>query len=454
MHENRMSRWGLFAIICGFVLSPVGAIGQQAAKPEGPPRMAPAALYQPTLMPDRIVLTWTGDPTTSQAVTWRTSTEVSLAYAEITEAAASPWLEGKARRVTATTRPFKSDLSTCHVHTAEFKDLKPGVLYAYRVGDGVNWSEWFQFRTAASSPEPFCFLYFGDAQRGLHSLWSRVVREAFRHAPRAAFTLHAGDLVTTAEDDALWGEWFSAGSWLFASVPVIATPGNHDHVSVKKPDGTTVRQVSKYWPANFAFPRNGPEGLQECVYYVDYQNLRVICLNSVVRLQEQAAWLERVLSENDRTWTVVTCHYPVFSLARNRDNEDLRQEWKPLFDRYGVDLVLTGHDHVYGRTGLLMPEGSDAKGPAHAGTVYISSVSGPKMYELSKKHGVDFRRVAEDTQLYQVISIDGPVLRYEACTANGKLYDAFTLKKTPGQPKEFSEQIPAVPERRRPKKQS
>ncbi|NLE61024.1 MAG: metallophosphoesterase, partial [Planctomycetes bacterium] len=55
-------------------------------------------------MPDRIVLTWTGDTTTTQTVTWRTSTDVSLAYCEIAEAEAGPQFPQRARRVNADTR--------------------------------------------------------------------------------------------------------------------------------------------------------------------------------------------------------------------------------------------------------------------------------------------------------------------------------------------------------------
>jgi hypothetical protein len=80
-----------------------------------------------------------------------------------------------------------------------------------------------------------------------------------------------------------------------------------------------------------------------------------------------------------------------------------------------VDLVLTGHDHTYGRSGL---EGA---------TVYATSVSGSKMYELDRKAWM--RRAAEDTQLFQVITITGDKLFYEARTATGELYDAFELRK-------------------------
>ena len=58
-------------------------------------------------------------------------------------------------------------------------------------------------------------------------------------------------------------------------------------------------------------------------------------------------------------------------------------------------------------------------------------------------------RVAEDTQLYQIIHVDGNELRFESRTAVGELYDAFTLKKTPGQKNELIEGEVTMPERLR-----
>ena len=82
------------------------------------------------------------------------------------------------------------------------------------------------------------------------------------------------------------------------------------------------------------------------------------------------------------------------------------------------------------------------------GTVYVVSVSGPKMYPL--KPSELMRRVAEDTQLYQVITVDSDTLRFEARTAMGTLYDAFQLKKRPGQINELIEFDPELETRRRP----
>ena len=170
--------------------------------------------------------------------------------------------------------------------------------------------------------------------------------------PNARFMIHAGDLINTAESDAEWGEWFGAGSWLNAMVPSVPVPGNHEHV--KTEDGQR-RQLSHHWRPQFTLPENGPEGLEETCYTLTYQNLRIIGLNSNEQFEVQAAWLDQVLAENSSPWVVCTFHHPIFSTAKERDNPELRALWKPVFDKYRVDLVLQGHDHTYGRTGLQTP---------------------------------------------------------------------------------------------------
>ena len=69
------------------------------------------------------------------------------------------------------------------------------------------------------------------------------------------------------------------------------------------------------------------------------------------------------------------------------------------------------------------------------GTVYVVSVSGPKMYKVEQRPFM--RKTAENTQLYQIIKVDRDHLRYEARTATGALHDAFTLRKRPGQVNEL-----------------
>lgn len=412
----------------------------------------PSKIHEPLRVPDRIVLTWTASPATTQAVTWRTDNDVDVGLAEVAPASDGPDFVARARRVRARTVKLKADLETAHYHSAVFRDLSPASQYLYRVGDGKNWSEWAMFRTAALTPEPFSFVYFGDAQNQIKSMWSRVVRASYRESPNAAFMLHAGDLVNSPNKDADWGEWFYAGGHIHRTVPAIASPGNHEYAT--RGDGDNeYEELSRHWRPTFAFPENGPEGLKETAYFIDYQGARIVSLDSNIKHREQAIWLDRVLSTNPQRWTIIAFHHPLYSSKAGRDNSEIRKIWQPVFDKHKVDIVLQGHDHTYARTRLMRFENLTAGVSVRddsAGTMYVVSVSGPKMYDLGRRPFMV--RVAEDTQLFQVITVDGDELRYEARTATGRLYDAFTLQKRSGQPNRLIDQIPPTPERKRPPK--
>ncbi|MBM3458980.1 MAG: metallophosphoesterase family protein [Armatimonadetes bacterium] len=433
------SRGRIPALCAALVCSGALFVVAQQPRPAQTQTVSPAQrfpekeTYRPTPVPDRIILTFAGDPTVSQAVTWRTDTSITRAYAEIAEADGGPAFAKEARRLDARTESLTTDLSTAHYHSVYFTGLQPKTQYAYRVGDGQNWSEWFHFRTAGREPEPFSFVYFGDAQNDLKSMWSRVVRDSFREAPQTRFLIHAGDLINSRLRDAEWGEWHHAAGWVNGMVPSVPTPGNHEYGR----DAMGRSQLAVNWRPQFTLPENGPARLPETAYFLDYQGVRIISLNSNERQDEQAAWLDGVLRENRQRWTVVTFHHPIFSSARGRDNVELRRLWQPVLEKHRVDLVLTGHDHTYARSNLqtgvaaLDPEG---------GTVYVVSVSGPKMYNVERLPWMS--RMAEDTQLYQVISVDGSRLRYEARMPTGALYDAFELRKRPGRPNQLIERTP------------
>lgn len=430
---RRRIRWAAAAA----VLAAVPLVAQQVQAP-----VPEAEAHRATALPDRIIATWQGDPARTFSVTWRTDTSVARALGQIAPAEPGPAFAAKARSVQAHTTPLTTDLGSFHCHTVRFDGLEPETKYAYRVGDGANWSAWIHFRTASAQPKPFSFIYFGDAQNDIKSHWSRVIREAYSDMPRAAFIIHAGDLINNANRDAQWGEWHGAGAWVNAMVPSVPVPGNHEY----ELDSNDRRSLSRHWRPQFALPENGPPGLEETAYTLEYQGVRILCLNSNEKQAEQARWMEEVLRENRSRWTVATFHHPIFSTAKGRDNKELRQLWHPVFERWRVDLVLTGHDHSYGRSN--MRTGLNVRNPA-SGTVYVVSVSGPKMYDLERQPWM--ARAAEDTQLYQLISVNGDRLRYEARTAVGEVYDAFELRKRRGLANELIDQTPRnVPERLRP----
>ena len=233
-------------LVCATLAFPLSSFAHQADEHAAwkPTRYEDKLAHAPRPVPGRVVLTWCSDPTSTQAVTWRTDVSIVRAVAEIAPANEN----GRALQpdsVPARTVAFTSDLNEAHFHSVNFTGLRPETLYTYRVGDGLNWSEWFHFRTASREAKPFTFVYFGDAQNDLKTHWSRVFREAFRDAPRAAFTLHAGDLINTDDSDAEWGEWHGAPAWVNGTVPVIATPGNHEYYNKDAGPSTDRRWTAK-----------------------------------------------------------------------------------------------------------------------------------------------------------------------------------------------------------------
>lgn len=401
--------------------------------------------------PDHIILTWEQDPASSFSVTWRTDVSVSKARAQIALAYPAPKFTRNAKTVKAKTEVLDVSIAEkeegkIRYHSVTFVGLEPDTLYAYRVGNGEYWSEWFQVRTASKKPEPFSFIYFGDAQNGIFSHWSRVIRAAAMKANDARFMIHAGDLVNNAHRGYQWDEWFKAGRWIHGMIPSIPAPGNHGYDEYK--EGEEGDYLSIYWKPQFTLPENGVKGLEETSYYIDYQGVRIITLNSNVKIEEQAIWLESVLSDNPNRWTVATFHHPIFSSSEGRDNKKLRETWKPIFDKYQVDLVMQGHDHTYARGRASNLASSLSTTDHQAGTVYVNSVSGAKMYELKENlwrgyDDIQMKRHGENTQLFQVIHVKNDTLQYRAYTVTGRLYDSFDLVKKKNAPNEFIERISA-----------
>jgi len=396
----------------------------------------------PSKDPDRIILTWADDPATTQAVTWRTSDEIERGFVEIAPGDPSARFDAAAQRFEARTEALQigaSELNasrTDHYHSYVFRGLTPGALYAYRVGDGKNyWSEWIQFRTVEDEAAPLRFLYFGDAQNSVLSHWSRIIRAAYQKAPDADFAIHAGDLINRAHRDHEWAEWFKAGGWIHASLSSIPVPGNHEYGRFEE-ESEEARRLSLQWGPQFTLPESKglPDKLKETVYALRIQDVLVVALDSNTEVEAQAAWLDKTLAADDSSWKVLTFHHPIFSSGRDRDNEKNRNLWKPIIDKHSVDLVLQGHDHTYAR-GHVPVRMSDSRS-SNVETMYVNSVSGPKMYEFRENgwdvfesYGARLDRRAENTQFFQVIDIDGRKLVYRAYMANGELYDEFEMTK-------------------------
>lgn len=377
--------------------------------------------------PEWIALGITTSPATQQTVSWRSSKGSRDAMAQLVKEDPSPNLEDLATTYYALSNAYSDYGVEKDYHRVTFNNLEPGTVYLYRIGNNGCWSEWYQFKTALGSPKPFSFLYFGDVQYQIRSLFPRVLRQAILQAPSSALMVFAGDLTSNATHQE-FDDFFRAGDWILASKPIVPVPDGHEYPK----DSLGMRhKLASFWELTFAYPSNAPKELEGVGnYYFDYQNTRFILFNTFDysvsgRSKLYLEWLESLLQNNPQKWTVVVHHQPVMPVTERRNQTKFYDQVKPLYDRYGVDLVLSGHDHGYSRGGIEL-EGKKEK--VITGPVYVVSVAGPGMYALAYRDWYD--RIASNTQLFQHVFMGDDELRFQTYTATGRLYDEFIIKKS------------------------
>lgn len=191
-----------------------------------------------------------------------------------------------------------------------------------------------QVAVAMPTPTPDLvqsFAAYGDTRTG-NDIHRAVIASMAKHDFLAV--MHVGDLV---EDGNKADQWVTFNQ-ITAGIKDKLLPvlGNHENNSQNYFD-------------NFTLPGN------ERWYKKDYATATIIALDSTSLLtpgSEQYEWLESVLIRSDKSkFTIVFFHHPPFSTGEHKEDElGLRKSIVPLFEKYGVDLVLNGHDHDYERS--------------------------------------------------------------------------------------------------------
>jgi 3',5'-cyclic AMP phosphodiesterase CpdA len=141
----------------------------------------------------------------------------------------------------------------------------------------------------------------------------------------------SGDPVLLA--DTVFGPF---GPMLDGGTELLAILGNHDVM-----DGNADGQVAALGMTGRWWARHDGDVL-------------IVGLDSnLVDDPAQLAWLEDVLSSATEPWRIVLLHHPPYSAGYQGSNEAVRDAFTPLFERYGVQLVLSGHDHDYQRSNAI-----------------------------------------------------------------------------------------------------
>ncbi|HOG17860.1 MAG: Calcineurin-like phosphoesterase [Syntrophaceae bacterium PtaU1.Bin231] len=231
-------------------------------------------------------------------------------------------------------------------HRVLLEGLKPGALYPYRISGTKNAGMEGQLRVPRQGRE-LNFFVIGDTQAltepgtlDMELSRQRLTVDAIAGDPVPGdFLVHTGDLVESGNLPE-WNGFFHLIAPLTSRMPLFAVKGNHDD------------RTGRFVEA-FAFP------LGEKPYGTDWhhfatENALFIFLNlnfsSIPQVSETDYWLSLVLEQfKDRKWKFVFTHQPIYSNVERDSDTPYRALFEPLFIKYGVDVVFSGHHHAYQR---------------------------------------------------------------------------------------------------------
>jgi len=267
----------------------------------------------------------------------------------------------------------------------------------------------------------------GDTRSG-HDVHQTIVNRIAEEDYDAV--LNTGDLVGVGKNRNQWERFLQISEPFIDRQPdsgiYLPVVGNHDIHDEEVP----YENWHRYLPW---LPGNGE------YYYQDFENLRLIVLNStprddVVQRDSLRSWLE----SNTRDWLIVSWHYPTFPFGSKRVDMESLQEWWPLLYEHEVDIVVNGHAHHYTRSHPLRPLPADttcAIDPESGIIQIISGGAGAPLYSVGKdEHNrkyFDFA-LAADNDLqhhYCKITTTETQMTVEAISIDGVVFDQFVLRK-------------------------
>ena len=393
-----------------------------------------------TESPDHIMLTWSGDPTTTQTITWRGAFSIMESFVKYKEDEDSEkdYILKKADLERFTT--IKGDKKgSMNIFSVMLSGLKPGTKYAYHVLCGKNSSANFTFTTAPKNADVFSFLIFGDSQSGSvnnpdYSPWHDTVTTAYKKHKDAKFIVNMGDMVEIGQKYIHWNNWFDAAREVISLVPEMAVLGNHENYSL--PKWRTMKPV--YFNSQFKLIQNGPEGLKGRVYSFDYGNAHITVLDSQQKeeaheygdiLKAQRDWLDKDLGGTKQIWKIVFFHKPPYSNYFFRANNEIKKAFCPVIDKYHADIVFNGHDHVIARTYPVIND--EVSSDPSKGTVYYTTGrSGNKYHNYQTPNSRNaFFYNPQDQPCYLYIQIDKLSLGIKTFKLDGSIIDSYEIEK-------------------------
>jgi hypothetical protein len=320
------------------------------------------------------------------------------------------------------------------LHTILVKGLEPDTRYPFTVR--AHGAPRYGAITTAPRNEagtPFRFLIYGD-NRTDDASHASVVRAMVASA--SSFLVNTGDLVEKGGSSAQWQTFFDIEAPLTRERPIFSCVGNHELT-----DGAGLDYVRYFGPAELpkeivapapavtGIPLHdaGPKqlSLDQLSGTFRWSNARFFMINGMVPFSSgpNREWLEKVLAEADSepglAWRVVVVHHGPWSSGPHGDNKILHDAKIPqLLRDHKVDLVISGHDHIYER------------GTAEGLPYLVSGGGGAPVYRV-KKAAATSRRY-ESVRHFVEASVSNVGIQFVATRPDGSTIERCALRKLGG----------------------
>ena len=356
-------------------------------------------------------------------------------------------------------------------HEITLPGLSPDTKYFYDIGTTTavlagDATYYFVTAPLPGTTKPTRIWAIGDAGTGYYA--QGLVRDAYTAftgaQPTDVWLMLGDNAYGQGLDNQYQAYMFNAYSTLLRQNVVWSTMGNHETGGGNQ----ALSDAYAYYDI-FTLPNNGqaggvPSGTEH-YYSFDYANIHFVCLDTQTAIYRQPGsamlqWLVADLANNTRDWTIAFFHHPPYTLGSHTSEAEgdliqVRQNILPVLESSGVDMVLTGHSHVYERsylidgfygyaasatpanfinhgngrtngTGAYVRPASGAG--AHRGTVYVTDgSSGGQGTGGSLNHPAHFYSVTTPGSL--VLDITGLRLDGKFISGYGTVDDTFTILK-------------------------
>lgn len=248
----------------------------------------------------------------------------------------------------------------------------------------------------ATSKDSVKFLVLGDTGTGDSAQYAVAAQAWKSHQVFPyEFAIMLGDNIYGAERPQDFAEKFERPykPMLDANIPFYAALGNHDDPNQQyyKPFGMGGKRFYTY----------------------QKKDVRFFALDSNYMDKDQQAWLERELKDATAKWKIAYFHHPLYSSGGRHGSEvDLRVIVEPLFLKYGVNVVFSGHEHFYER---LKPQ---------KGIAYFTAGGSAKLRGGDIRVGPLTAKGFDTDRSYMLVEIEGEIMRFQAISRRGQVVDA------------------------------